>query len=421
MTEKIFRTSKIKNLPITIVDGDRSSRYPKRDELQKEGIPFLNSTNINDFCLDLTDVNFVSEEKFKTIKKGILKKQDIVMTTRGSVGKVALFNSHYESGIINAQMFIIRADGQEINQNYLFYVLCSQDFQLQIRNYSSGSAQPQLPIRDFNEMELQYPPLPTQHKIASVLSAYDDLIENNTRRIKILEEMASSIYREWFVNFRFPGHEKVKMVESQLGLIPEGWEVCTLGDVAGINLDTIKKNQLPDYISYVDISSVESGRIRKKEQLEFLKAPGRARRKIKHGDIIWSCVRPNLRAYALTLHPENNLVASTGFAVITSRCIPYTYLYGTVTTDEFVSHLSQLATGAAYPAVTVKDFSKSIIIKPSGCLSEDFHKISEPIYELISWIVKSSDFLSQTRDLLLPRLVSGEIDVTDLDIEIPGD
>ena len=119
----------------------------------------------------------------------------------------------------------MRADDEIINRKFLFYQTCSNHFQTKLKNFASGSAQPQIPIIDLKEVEIAVPPLSTQRKIAAVLSTYDDLIENNTRRIKILEEMAQAIYREWFVEFRFPGHEGVEMVESELGLIPQGWEV----------------------------------------------------------------------------------------------------------------------------------------------------------------------------------------------------
>jgi type I restriction enzyme S subunit len=227
-----WRFKKLKNLPIQIIDGDRSSRYPKRDEFQTEGILFLNTTNINQNRFDLIGANFVTSEKFAQIKKGRLQPLDIVMTTRGSVGKVALFNTpQYSTGLINAQMLILRADGNEIDHKFLFYLLCSDVIQGEIRNFASGAAQPQIPIQDLREIEISYPPLPTQRKIAAILSAYDDLIENNTRRIAILEEMAQLIYREWFVHYRFPGHEGVRLVESELGPLPEGWQIVSLGDV----------------------------------------------------------------------------------------------------------------------------------------------------------------------------------------------
>ena len=167
-------------------------------------------------------------------RKGRLQRLDIVMTTRGSIGKVALFDCEPPKGLINAQMLILRADGEIIDQKYLFYQTCSKDFQAKLKNFASGSAQPQIPIIDLKEVEVAVADLPTQRKIASILSTYDDLIENNTRRIKILEDMAATIYRQWFVEFRFPGHENVPMVESELGSIPHGWEVGRLGDLCSV-------------------------------------------------------------------------------------------------------------------------------------------------------------------------------------------
>jgi type I restriction enzyme S subunit len=110
---------------------------------------------------------------------------------------------------------------------YVYYYLQTLDLQ----RFNSGTGVPTLNRNDLDTLELWVHRLPTQRKIAAVLSAYDDLIENNTRRIQILDEMARAIYREWFIHFRFPGHETVKMVESALGVIPEGWEVKRLADL----------------------------------------------------------------------------------------------------------------------------------------------------------------------------------------------
>lgn len=129
----LWQTNKLKNLPVQIIDGDRSSRYPKRDEFQSDGVLFLNTTNIIGNCLDLTDANYVSFEKFAEMRQGRLRRLDIVMTTRGSVGKVALFNHReYDTGLINAQMLIFRANGDVIDQKFLYYLFCSPSFQSQI-------------------------------------------------------------------------------------------------------------------------------------------------------------------------------------------------------------------------------------------------------------------------------------------------
>ena len=227
----MMQTKKIKHLPIEIIDGDRSHRYPKRSEFQDKGILFLNTKNIVHDRIDITEANYVSQEKFAEMRKGRLQQFDIVLTTRGSVGKVALFDCNPPIGLINAQMLILRTDGDVIDSKFLFYQMCSDGFQVKLKNFASGAAQPQIPIIDLKEIEIGLPPLPTQRKIATILSTYDNLIENNTRRIKILEDMAQTLYREWFVHYRFPGHENVPMVESELGPIPQGWEVKQLGEI----------------------------------------------------------------------------------------------------------------------------------------------------------------------------------------------
>ena len=139
-----------------------------------------------------------------------------------------------------------------------------------------------------------------QKAIASVLSAYDDLIENNRRRIQLLERAARLLYREWFVHLRFPGHQHIRIIDG----VPDGWERKTLGDIAKTNTENYQTATLPDEINYIDISSVTRGRITDKTTLPSNEAPGRARRKAKSGDVIWSNVRPNLCAFALILESE---------------------------------------------------------------------------------------------------------------------
>jgi len=261
---------------------------------------------------------------------------------------------------------------------------------------------------------IDVPPLPTQRRIAAILSAYDDLIENNTRRIKILEEMAQALYREWFVHFRFPGHEKVQMVDSPLGRIPEGWQIEKLGNIADINAVSLKNGYSPEEIHYVDISSVSTGQIDKIEHIPLSEAPSRARRIVRHGDVIWSTVRPNRRSYSLIINSPPNLVVSTGFAVISSRHAPYTYIYQALTTDDFVSYLTNHATGAAYPAVNAHDFEEADILLPHKDLMDLFHLITEDFMALKCDLVEKNANLRFARDLLLPKLINDRIIVNEI-------
>ena len=136
--------------------------------------------------------------------------------------------------------------------------------------------------------------------------------------------MAQNLYREWFVKFRFPGHEQARFVDSALGRIPEGWEVVELGDVAQINARSISRGNEPKQINYVNIASVSTGHIDKIEPMSFSDAPSRARRIVRHGDVIWSTVRPNRKSYCIIYQPQPDLIVSTGFAVISQTEVPYT-------------------------------------------------------------------------------------------------
>jgi Type I restriction modification DNA specificity domain len=270
---------------------------------------------------------------------------------------------------------------------------------------------------ELRKVKVPWFPLPTQRKIASILSAYDDLIENNTRRIAILEEMAQAIYREWFVNFRFPGHENVKLVQSTLGMIPEGWKTDKLSAIADVNARSIKNDLVPDCINYIDIASVSTGRINEIRPMTFAEAPGRARRIVRHGDVIWSTVRPNRRSYCIVIDPVPDTVASTGFAVLSPSSVPFSYLYYAVTTDDFASYLVNHATGSAYPAVNSKDFSDAELLLPSKHLLERFHALVGETLLLANRLQLKNQNLRMTRDLLLPKLISGQLDVEDIDID----
>lgn len=299
---------------------------------------------------------------------------------------------------------------------FAFYAL---DWLYQSREITQWQVQ-STGISNFNfeafldECEIPLFDLPSQRRIVSILSAYDDLIENNTRRIAILEEMARRIYEEWFVRFRFPGHEKVRMKESELGVVPEGWEIRSLGDIAAINAKSIRAGNAPREILYIDIASVTPGVIEQKQPYSFDDAPGRARRVVAHGDVIWSCVRPNRRSYALVLNPEPALIASTGFAVLSAVEVPYSWLYFSVTTDAFVAYLTNHATGAAYPAVTAAVFESAPTLLPDSIVLQEFHAIIEPMLLLCESLKRKNANLRTTRDLLLPKLISGELDVSHL-------
>ena len=290
---------------------------------------------------------------------------------------------------------------------YLRYVLSAPQFSAHIDRITTGANIPHISGRDIASYSFSLPPLNEQRRVASAIAAYDDLIENNQRRIKLLEEAARRLYREWFVALRFPGHERVKVVDG----VPRGWDRDSLADIAVVNESTITARNPPDTVLYVDIASVGIGVIHEATEHAFSDAPGRARRKVRHGDTIWSCVRPNRRSFALIWEPADNLVASTGFAVLTAKAVPFSYLYLAVTTDEFVGHLEANATGAAYPAVSAKDFETASLLRPTASVLIEFDLRVQPLLKQRDLLNRQCRVLKQARDALLPRLMSGALAV----------
>ncbi len=335
-----------------------------------------------------------------------LRKGDLVISRSGRIGTAAVFEG-FEIPVLPGAFLIRFRLTDDVEPAFYRYFFNSSVGRPVILSVARGVAQQNINISNVELLSVPRPPKRVQQCIVETLAGYDRLIENNQKRIALLEEAARLLYREWFVHLRFPGHEHVKVVNG----VPEGWSAMTVGDVAQTNRRSYSVSDLPAEIAYIDISSVQTGHIVSKTLMPSVSAPGRARRRAADGDIIWSNVRPNLRAYALVLEPEENDVFSTGFTVLSAKTVPFTWLYLSVTTDWFVGHLVNHATGAGYPAVRPDDFKRAAVSVPPTHLLQLFHEATEPSVRLISKLQQQRRKLAEARDLLLPRLMSGEIAV----------
>lgn len=375
------------------------------------GFPFLsfsivfNKWFIPEQLYDLVEVD-EKERNSYSIKKG-----DVFITrtseTMEELGMSTVALKDYPNATYNGFTKRLRPITELLEPRFIGYYLRTPEFRGKFMAFSAMTTRASLTNDDLLSLEVPVPPLPVQQRIASILSTYDDLIENNQKQIKLLEEAAQRLYKEWFVDLHFPGHENVKIVDG----VPEGWESCKLRDVAEINGRNIDENYPYDKINYIDIGSVRNGRILEKANYNLEEAPGRAKRIVQDGDVIWGMVRPNLRAYAMVLNPDKNDVFSTGFAVLTSKKVPFSFLYCNVTTEEFVGYLVNCTNGAAYPAVKPIHFEEYNVSIPQNNLLNKFHNITEPYFRKIYYLNKQISSLREARDRLLPKLMSGEIEV----------
>ena len=416
--------------PFEIIDGDRGKNYPKQNEFSRFGhCLFLSARNVTPRGFEFSDCQFISEEKDQFLRKGKLRRGDVVLTTRGTIGNSAYYGDSvtYDHVRINSGMVILRCDAKQMLPTYLYHFLRSPSFHDQVNSLRSGVAQPQLPISDMKRIKLPLPPVTEQMCIGAILSAYDELIENNLRRIKILEEMAQNLYREWFVKLRFPGHENARFLDSPLGKIPEGWKPRTLDDVLSeLESGSRPKGGIDPGVR--DVPSIGAENILGLGQYDYSKEKyvsreffGRMRRgHIKSGDVLLYKDGAKIGRKSMFRdgfpHPEC-CINEHVFILRTNKGCTQSYLFFWLDQPDMTERIRTLNSNAAQPGINQRGVKGLPIVLPPSTILRTFDQAVEPLLAELFNLAKKNPILRRTRDLLLPKLISGELDVRDLDIE----
>ena len=372
-----------------------------------EGTPIIMPKDMIGGRISHQDLIRVPNEHLQRLKRHQVYDGDLMVARKGDVRKCVYITENENGWLTGSDCLKVSLDKGKCYPKYIYYQLRSPFIGRWLETISIGATMPSLNTGLLSGIEISLSTIDAQIRIADVLSTYDDLIENNQKQIKLLDEAAQRLYKEWFVDLRFPGHETTPIVNG----VPEGWCIVKLSDVADVNKTSISKQYPYDYVDYVDLGSVSRGRIEAITRFSIQEAPGRAKRVASDGDIIWGMVRPNLKSYALVFHPAETSVFSTGFAVLSAQKIPFSFLYCHVTQDDFVGYLVNCTNGAAYPAVKPIHFEDATIMVPTDDLLKRFNLIAEPMYRKIEILEKQIQQAKEARDRLLPKLMSGEIEV----------
>ncbi|MBF4473303.1 restriction endonuclease subunit S [Flavobacterium sp. HJJ] len=381
------------------------------------GIPYLTSKNFNKEGINLKQIEYISEKDyqkhFRENSKALTKPKvnDLIFSIIGSIGGAYLYNSTDEFGL-SSSVAIIRPDFNEVNSSYLLYYFKSSYLQKWVENIKSGSAQGFLSLEMIKRLPLILPPLSIQNKIASILSAYDELIENNKQRIKLLEEMAEEIYKEWFVRLRFPGYENTKIVDG----LPEGWEEKEFdffGDiVTGKTPSTFNEEYYNGTIPFVKTPDIKDFPyvISTNETLSDFGANSQKNKFIKKNSLIVSCIG-SAGAYALSSRDcqTNQQINSIVFYKEQYSFYFYCFAYNL---KPLLDNLG--SNGATMTNVNKSKFEKMKIILPEEKTLLAFHNLIKNNFELILNLQEKNQLLQETRDLLLPRLISGKLSVEHL-------
>jgi len=442
------------------LDGNHGSLHPKSSDYVSKGVPFIMANNLINGKIDYKNCKYISKEQSNTLKKGKTVNGDVLLTHKATIGRTAIVNTDMEYLILTPQVTYYRTK-KNIDNLYLKYYFDSPIFQSLLANWSGGgSTRAYIGITVQLKLPILLPPLKEQKAIAKVLSSLDEKIEVNNRMNEVLENMAQAVFKRCFVDFEFPNEDGEpykssggKMIESELGLIPEGWGIYKLKDILDVNPTyQLKKKNFYNFISMKEIDT-NSSRIDFSESVkkEF-KSGGM---KFTNGETLLARITPCLEngktGYVDFLEDDEVAFGSTEFIVLRMKypfSLPFSYiiakndifrnyaiknLSGTTgrqrvsksQIEDYKLVLPKISYGKINSIYTSPEFDSEVENTADSCKGKyyppqirenfgflpTFNRLIEQIFEQIKKGHKENIILKKTRDTLLPKLISGEIRV----------
>jgi type I restriction enzyme S subunit len=394
----------------------------------------IRTTNVKNGVIDIDTVRYVEKDTFeKWTRRSVPQYGDVILTREAPLGEVGMMPKESNNIFLGQRLMQYRANKQKLDPYFLLYSLQADFMRGQIKAAGSGATVEHMRVGDAENILIRLPDIKTQKQVGATLSAYDDLIENNQRRIKILEEMARKLYREWFVYFRYPGHENQKLVNSPLGMVPEGWGGTPfehlLSSMTGGDWGS-EEPQGRDTSEVIVVRGTDFDEVAYGGQLRspvrYIKPSSLASRGLKEGDvIIENSINAKSRSVGTTLLVDSNVLNRLGHdAIAASFCkvlrlhepqlSPLVHLharnlresgrmeyYQNVATNGIANFQAQKFAKEEHLIMPNDDGMKMRLIDPIASIFREVGVISSQLSNL-----------RQTRDLLLPRLLSGQVEVS---------
>jgi type I restriction enzyme S subunit len=386
-----------------------------RDEYVDDGVPFLRSQNVRPFAIDTTGVLRIGPEFHRKLSKSALKAGDVVVVRTGYPGTAAVIPDLLDGS--NCADLVVITPSEKLNGHLLAAIVNSAWGRSTVSSQLVGAAQQHFNVGSAKSLRVRLPNRIVQDRIAAILCAIADLIENNQRRVQVLEEIARAIYREWFVYFRFPGHEDATCVDSRLGSIPEGWDVSTASEVLSVNprikVDGVKERP---FITMADLR--ERGMVCLPSATKAINSGA----KFQNGDTLLARITPCLEngKTGLVQGLQQGQIGrgSTEFIVLRGRLVGPVFTYCLARSDRFRTHAIQSMSGASgRQRVRNECFDAYQLPVPPSGLAAHFEDVTSPLVKSVHALSIEASCLASLRDVLLPKLVTGQIDVSSLNLD----
>ena len=399
---------KLSDVCVSIYDGTHQA--PPKSE---DGVPFITISNVDKSNkIDFTDTAFVSKEYYDCVdEKRKARKGDILYTVVGSFGIPVYIKEDIEF-VFQRHIAILRPNNK-IDGKFLYYTMLSREFYMQADSVALGAAQRTITLNSLRNMAINLPSLEIQQRIVSILSAYDDLIENNQKQIKLLEEAAQRLYKEWFVDLRFPGYEDVEIVDG----LPKGWERTAIGKYVSIRSGYAFKSEWWQETGYrvVKIKDISNNTIELSElgYVEPDKTKKASEFKLNKNDIVIAMTGATIGKIGLVPEVDDLYTNQRVGKFFPKECIAKKtgFLFCYYTQSKVLEEiLAVSSSSSAQPNISGKQLESFEVVANEEFINK-FNGLVEPYLDKINVLRKQMFILKEARDRLLPKLMSGEVEV----------
>ena len=416
----------LRDLSVRITKGTTPT---KGEGFVAQGVNYIKSESItSDGSIDASKFAFIDAETHDKLARSKLRAGNVLFSMAGVyLGKSAVVLPEHLPANTNQAVGIVTLDESKADPYFIHYSLQSPACRAWVLRSAAQSAQPNFNLQEIGDLKIPAFPLALQKEVAGVLRMLDDRITLLRETNATLEAIAQALFKSWFVDFdpvraKAEGRQPEGMdaptaalfpdsfEESELGLVPKGWSCGALSDLSDLNPESWTAKTQPATVAYIDLANAKENVIAEITCYRFDDAPSRARRVLRDGDTIIGTVRPGNRSFAFIANATENLTGSTGFAVLRPKSIENTeFVYLAATSDANIEHLTHVADGGAYPAVRPDVVAGLATIVPPAQILVSFHEIVKPLFASLAENHVQAQTLTQLRDTLLPRLISGQL------------
>lgn len=410
-----------------------SSKRVKMADYVEKGVPFFRSKEVIERYKGntITTELYITEEHYQTIKDkfGAPEEGHILLTSVGTLGIPYQVQANDKFYFKDGNLTWFKEFADAIDAEFLFYWLTSPIAKRKFGEITIGSTQKALTIVALKGIKIDLPPKNVQKQVVQIVKSLDKKLSNNRGVNQTLEQMAQTIFKSWFVDFdpvkaKMNGEKPEGMDAATASLFPEkldsetgipvGWRQGVIADIAKLNAKSWTKKNQPEQVHYVDLANTKNGVIEIVTTYDFSEAPSRARRVLTPGDSIVGTVRPGNRSFAFIGETEKPLTGSTGFAVLSPKEELWTsFIYLATTNDESIDEYARLADGGAYPAIKPAIVAETACSIPSEDIAMKFWEITGPMLKKAHQNRQENEELAALRDTLLPKLLSGDLSLSD--------